>query len=432
MSPSYDKLVVVLKSRLRDDHLDALARVVFFIRRLREVRAAEFVWSVVISRLRHGRPGFEQALQCYRQLTSTKIWRRPFQMRFKSAAAVTLFQRAFEDLVAPWRDRAAARGIRHPLARHVADVVIVDGTAIRLSNSLRNVFRGTGKGSPAMLKVLFTISAFGLLPLAAQLANGADNDNKFFPRLDLFARGTLFLFDKGFFVHERLRAIRDAGHHFLCAMKRNSNPRVLRVITAPRRARARFAASSKPVFLRDLLARDARVASHWDLDVDVGGVACRLVIVPGRERKPRPYFTTLSREVFRPRDIAETYRLRWQIELVFKELKQHLNLEAVPTGDRFAAQVFVWASLIALAISRCMTACLWPSDLRVGLTSSTRPALTSRALRSLSVLLPILLTGTRSAAEIVAAAIRQQVGAARVATRRDSFATLELALAGAA
>jgi putative transposase len=429
MSPSYDKLVAILKSRLRDERLDALGRVVFFIRRLREVRAAEFVWSVVISRFRHGRPAFQQALQCYRQLTSTEIWRRPFQMRFKCAAAVTLFERAFEDLVAPWRNRAAARGIRHPLARHVADVVIVDGTTIRLSDSLRNVFRGTGKGSPAMLKVLFTISAFGMLPLAAQLANGADNDNKFFPRLDLFVRGTLFLFDKGFFVHTRLRAIRDAGHHFLCAMKCNSNPRVVRIVTAPRRVRARFDASSKPVFLRDLIARDARVASEWDLDVDVGGVACRLVIVPGRERKPRPYFTTLSRDVFRPRDVAEMYRLRWQIELVFKELKQHLNLGAVPTGDPFAAQVFVWASLIALAISRCLTACLWPCDPRVGLRSNKRPALTSRALRSLSALLPMLLTGTRPAAAILAAAIREQVDAACVTTRRDSFARLELALA---
>jgi len=46
--------------------------------------------------------------------------------------------------------------------------------------------------------------------------------------------------------------------------------------------------------------------------------------------------------------IPELYRLRWQIELVNNELKQHLALESVPTKDPNAAQVFGWASLLAL------------------------------------------------------------------------------------
>jgi hypothetical protein len=437
MSVRYDKLAAVLKSRLRDDAVDALGRTVEFIVRLREVRASAFVWSVIMSRFEHGRPGFELARQCYRRLTASPIHRRPFQMRFKSDAAVRLFERVFEHLVAPWRTPATGRGIRHPLARHVADVVVVDGTVIRVADSLRSVVRGTGQGAAAMLKVIFTISAFTSVPLAAQLASGADHDNKFFPRLDLFARGTLFLFDKGFFVHERLRAIQDAGHHFLCAMKRSGNPRVIRIVDAPRRARARFAAAgAKTVRLRALIAKDALITSRWDLDVEVDGVACRLVIVPGRDRKQRPYYSTLSREVFRPRDIAEAYRLRWQIELVFKELKQHLNLEAVPTGDRFAAKVFVWASLIGLAISRCITAWIWPCERFVGLASERRPSLTSRALRSLVFLLSQVLTECTAraqwAAQTLAESVRKRVHATCLRTREDSFSRLQAALSAAA
>ena len=428
MSASYDKLVAVLKSRLCDEQLDALGRIVFFIKRLREIRAAAFVQSVVLSRFRHGRAAFEQALQCYRQMTCSSIWRRPFQMRFKCPAAVKLFEQTFESLVEPWRRRAFTRGVRHPLARYVADVVIVDGTVVRVADSLRNVFRGTGKGGSAMIKAILAISGFGGLPLWAQLASGADNDNKFFPRLDLFARGTLFLFDKGFFVHDRLRAIQSAGHHFLCAMKRNSNPRIIRFVSGPRRARARFTASEKSMHLRDVLPRNARISSHWEFDVDVDGVVCRLVIVPGRNREARPYFTTLAREVFRPRDIVEIYRLRWQIELVFKELKQHLSLDTIPTSDRYAAQVFMWASLIALAISRCITCCLWPSECRVGLASARRPMLTSCALRCVAFLLPAMFRESH-VAKHVAAAIRDQVNAARIGTRNDSFRALELSLA---
>lgn len=432
MSVSYDRLVSVLKGRLPDEHLDALGRAVAFIVRLRAVRASAFVWSVVMSRFGVGRPGFEQARQWYLRLDGGSIWRRPFQKRFKSAATVKLFERVFEQLVASWRGRADARRIQHPLAKHVADIVIVDGTTIRLVDSLRQVFRGVGKKGQtqgaAMLKVILTISAFGMLPLVAQLAEGSANDNKFFPHLDRFVRGTLFLFDKGFFVHARLRAIQEGGHHFLCAMKRSGNPLVTRVIRAPRRVRARLDAHPRGIRLRELLSKSDLIASQWDLDIEVDGIACRLVIVPARDRKQRPYYTTLSRDVFGPRAVAEAYRLRWQIELVFKELKQNLNLEAVPTGDRYAAQVFVWASLIALVISRCVTAWLWPDPRLVGLASERRPSMTSRALRSSAGLLACVLgaapSQARLAARLLAESVRDQVGATRATTRIDSFARL--------
>jgi hypothetical protein len=76
------------------------------------------------------------------------------------------------------------------------------------------------------------------------------------------------------------------------------------------------------------------------------------------------------------------YRLRWQVELVFKELKQHLNLESVPTKDPQAAQVFVWASLIALALSRTVATWLTPLTSIAGLASPLRPAVLTRALRA--------------------------------------------------
>ncbi len=45
-------------------------------------------------------------------------------------------------------------------------------------------------------------------------------------------------------------------------------------------------------------------------------------------------------------------------------------------------QVLAWASLIALAVSRTVTAWVYPQGAIVGLSSTFRPALTSRALRA--------------------------------------------------
>ena len=211
---------------------------------------------------------------------------------------------------------------------------------------------------------------------------------------------------------------------------------MIRAVVAPRRVRATLDAHPRGVRLRELLSRSDLSASQWDLDVEVDGVSCRLVIVPARDRQQRPYFTTLARDVHRPAAIAEAYRLRWQIELVFKELKQHLNLEAVPTRDKYAAQVFVRASLIALVISRCVTAWLWPDPKLVGLASERRPALTSRALRSLAGLLTRVLADAAPralwAACVLAESIRDHVRGTRSTSRVDSFARLAIGLSSAA
>src|SRR5690348_14297763 len=91
MSVGYDKLVPALKALLPDDALNLLGRAVCFIRRLREIEASRFIWSVVLGRFGTGRPAFEQARLWYQRLGGASLWPRPFQMRFKSAATVRLF-----------------------------------------------------------------------------------------------------------------------------------------------------------------------------------------------------------------------------------------------------------------------------------------------------------------------------------------------------
>jgi hypothetical protein len=389
MSVRYDKLVPALKTLLPDDRLTFLGRAVAFIRRLREIEASHFVWSVVLSRFGSGRPAFEQARQWYERLGGASIWRRPFQMRFKTPRAVRLFEQAFETAVTPWRDPQRRRA-RHPLQRCFPDIVVWDSTLMQVDDSLKRVFKGT-RASKASLKACVAITVFGLLPLFADIVAGHRHDMVLFPPLHLFARGSLLLFDKGFACYARLRTITDAGHHYLCPMRLNGNALVVKVRAAPAYARKALRRHPEGVFLRDLLPAKKRLGRVWDLDVlvrpqanatDKTWIRTRLVIVPGPKGKQHPYLTSLAPALWKPRALRELYRLRWQIELVFKELKQHLNLEILPSTDRHAVLVLAWASLLALALSRCVAAWIQPLALMTGLASRARPYLVTRALRS--------------------------------------------------
>jgi hypothetical protein len=401
MSVRYDKLVPALKALLPDERLNFVGRAVAFIRRLREIRASLFVWSVVLSRFGDGRPAFEQARQWYKRLGGVEVWPRPFQMRFKNGRAVQLFERTFDDAVKAWRTPTRSR---HPLARRFPDIAVIDSTVLQVSDHLRKVFKGT-MSAKASIKALLTISVFGLLPLHGKVVAGNQHDMKLFPELDIFHIGTLLLFDKGFVAFERLAQIAAARLHFLCPMRLNGNAKIVCIRRAPKHVHAALRRSPGGVQLRDVLPAKKRIGKVWDMDVVLtsGSVKgrprmqtrSRLVIVPGPQQAQRPYLTSLAPTDWSPRALAELYRLRWQVELAFKELKQHLNLEALGSKDRHAVQIFAWASLIALAVSRTVTMWLCPLVKLVGLTPNLRPALVTRALRGTVRLLARALTATR-------------------------------------
>ena len=425
MATTYDDLMVALKRLLAAHILEAHGRATQFIRRQRTIGAADFVWSVVMSRFATGLPGFDQARRIFQELSRAQIWPRPFQMRFKAASAVQLFAGAFESAVEQWRQR---RRIGHPLSKYFSDIVAIDSTIMPLNARLRRVFPAhiqTG----AELKATLAISVFGLVPLAARLTSRKIHDSKLFPELSIFRRGALLLFDNAYAAYGKLGELARSGFFFVAPMRRHGVARVLRVRRGPKAVRAKVA-RNPGVPLRSLLPRDVRVSGTWDLDVlvrpqvgDRTEIPMRLVIRPGRKRSY--FYLTNVRETWTAEAVAELYRLRWQIELVFKELKQHLSIEAIPTKDPRAAQVFVWASLLALAVSRTVAAVLTPLSKLNGLAATQAVALASKALRSsLALFLRFLAVepSRRLAREILNAVARSATR--RHCRRPDSFQRL--------
>jgi hypothetical protein len=446
MKANYDQLVPTLKSRLPAAMLEAHGRVTRFIRRLRTVGAADFVWAVVLSRFAGGVPAFDQARQIFQRLSGERIWPRPFQMRFKSAAAVELMAAAFETAVGPWR---RSRRVMHRLARHFPDIIAIDSTIVRLNDRLRRIFPGH-MGTPSELKVTLALSVFGLVPLAAHLTSRKIHDSRLFPDLSLFRPGSLLLFDNAYAAAAELEKLINADLKFIAPMRINGNPIVDEVCCGPKRIRKLVASASNGVRLAQLLRRGARVKGIWDLKIRVritgdgewgALVPMRLVIRPGRKRtrgrrKNRTvassyYYLTNLDSSWSGEATAELYRLRWQIELTFKELKQHLSLESVATKDHHAAQVLVWASLLALAISRTIAAVLTPLRQLTGLAAKHAAAILSRVLRGSLDLLILLFSGSvprRLAREIIDQIAANAVRRNR--SRTDSFHQL-LALAPA-
>ena len=79
----------------------------------------------------------------------------------------------------------------------------------------------------------------------------------------------------------------------------------------------------------------------------------RLVALWNPKSKSHSYFlTNLSADRVTLKEIGKLYRLRWQVELSFKELKSHTSLRKFLTSKEEIVEGFTWAALIAMQIRR--------------------------------------------------------------------------------
>ena len=67
---------------------------------------------------------------------------------------------------------------------------------------------------------------------------------------------------------------------------------------------------------------------------------------------PRYPVTNLERGTFGVQSLFDTYRLRWQIELLFKKWKSHANLRAFDTANPHIAEGLIWVSLCTVVVKR--------------------------------------------------------------------------------
>ena len=64
------------------------------------------------------------------------------------------------------------------------------------------------------------------------------------------------------------------------------------------------------------------------------------------------WITNLPSDTYTADDIMAIYRCRWQVELLFKELKSHTNWQRFVTAQKAIVDGLIWASLLALIIRR--------------------------------------------------------------------------------
>jgi putative transposase len=339
-----------------------LARSSGAVQRARKVNIVEFFWTLVLGFALGRERTLSGLRRVYEKTTGKKIEESSFYDRFTDGLVAMMKAAAAHALST---SVGVGRALSGPLASF-QDVLLTDSTVVRLHDLLAKPFPATRTNhTKAALKAHVILSVRGNGRQSVRVTSERVHDGPVL-RVGKWVKERLFLFDLGYFSYHLFACIDQNGGYFLTRLKVNANPTIVSVNRTHR-------GQSVPVVgerLRDVVGRLQR--EILDVMVDVcfqrqryGGQARRdwqtLRVVGIRDPKTghhHLYITNVPVDKLGAEDIRSTYALRWQIELLFKEMKQVYRLEQMPSKKRVVVEALLYATIVTLLVSRRLLAAL--------------------------------------------------------------------------
>lgn len=231
-------------------------------------------------------------------------------------------------------------------------ILLQDGSSFALHDALAQVFPGRfNTVKPAAVELHCTMDVLRDAPITVVLTPDTDCEQDYLPE-PASLQGALFLADRGYL---NLTYLRDVDRHrgfFVVRGKEGLNPRV---IDAYREDGTRLRSCQE----RDLQAiitklpkrQRVELIVEWLIDHQLWRL--RMIVSWNKKTKAFVYLlTNLPEERYDIDTVCLIYKLRWQVELLFKEWKSYANLHAFDTTDAHIAEALIWASLAAAALKR--------------------------------------------------------------------------------
>jgi len=334
-------------------------------KRVSKIDPFEFVTSLVFGQL----SALRQTLSSQAQALSEPVTRQALDQRF-NPRTVAFLQAAFAHVLAETLDWTAVHPQAEALRANFRALYLLDSSGFDCPETLQTIFPACGgDGSAANVKLLlrYELIAGRLEPLAV-LAGKRSDQGQALQAAERLAAGELQLSDKGFFVAKAWQAAQQRGAFLLMPL-----PHAVTLWQCP--------APGQPEELLDLaavlaLSQEPQVAWSGLLVGKQSHRAGTLRLVAfrlspesaGRQRQGlresmRKQGRTPSAKALQLAGwlllltnapeaklpaamMSYVYRLRWQVELIFRQAKSVLRLDKTESENPYRVQADIWARLI--------------------------------------------------------------------------------------
>ena len=249
-----------------------------------------------------------------------------------------VFEAIYRDLYATYRDEISSDSRRRQVPKWLHRLQIIDSTTITLFSNL--IFKGVGRHpktgkKKGGIKVHANIHANEVVPSDIRFTSAATNDS-FMLRPSNYAAGDLLAIDRAYIDYGKFEELTQRGVAYVTKMKKGLTYETLSdtMYMNPQgqmEFRVQHVIFRKHVKDGDDVVHRARIITY----VDIKKNKARLVSLLTND---------FEMEV---KDIVAIYRKRWEIELLFKQLKQNFPLRYFYGESANAIKIQIWVTLIA-------------------------------------------------------------------------------------
>ena len=338
-----DDVRTVFEQMLPQDEIDRLCQQCGVIERQRQLNLGMLVRAMVIAAGTPGGAYQADVLRSYLEFAVPRVTR---------AAFYRWFDGPLEQCMAALAERALAYARAQPVdlpgpLSGVKDWYIVDSTTVKVRDALITDFPGTG--DYAALKVHKVLSVGCGAPVRYHFSPAREHDSPHL-QVDESWRGCGLLADLAYASLARLRACANYEVRFVIRLKDHWKPKV-DYIARGQVTREFFPGTDLDVLLEEnTLVLDGQA---MDADVHVGGATNPLHLRLVGVQTPKGYCFFLTNLLPRvgPRQVADLYRVRWEVELSIRLDKSVHRLDEVDSERPCSLKTLLHASLMASTIA---------------------------------------------------------------------------------
>jgi IS4 transposase len=340
---------------LSDAEVEKVARRCGFLQRRRRIAPAALLIAC-ISTLGAGTAAWlADILRAFNAFTGKAVRYKPFHNQLSKQKFPifihAILERALAKLTAP-----VLESLPKGKLAQFSEVLCHDGSSFALKDTLAKKWPGRfTKVTPAAVELHVTMSVLRDNPVAITLAADKESERRFAPKVASL-KNRLLLEDRGFEDRVVFADTHEAQGFFIIRGKKNSRPIIRSARDENGRRLPRL--EGKRLNWRTLPRHTVDLDIEWKINSrrTYCGRLVAIYIEKRRNRKSYTYLhTNLSKATFTADEVGRIYRLRWQIELLFKEWKSYANLHKFDTAKSPIAEGLIWASLLAATIKRAIT-----------------------------------------------------------------------------
>ena len=246
-----------------------------------------------------------------------------------------IFEAIYRDLYARYRHELISDSRSHRQAKWMNQLQIIDSTTISLFSNL--LFKGVGRHpktgkKKGGIKVHTIIHANEGVPSDIKFTSAATNDS-FMLKPSHLSKGDILAMDRAYIDYEKFEKLTQRGVIYVTKMKKS----------------LKYQITSDVMYQTPNGLMEVRVQYvTFTKQTKDGFINHNARIITYADEKKHKLISLLTNDMDSdPNEIIAIYRQRWEIELLFKQIKQNFPLKYFYGESANAIKIQIWVTLIA-------------------------------------------------------------------------------------